>query len=67
MAAGGAVAGTNVRIVNGHRYVWQGPATGTNVKGRWVEEGVAPAYNITVLTPDEIHRMQERGMAALRN
>ncbi len=31
--------GAKVKIVNGKRFVWQGPETGSHMGGRWVEEG----------------------------
>jgi hypothetical protein len=32
-----------VRIINGTRYVWVGPEMGSNIGGRWVEEGSVTA------------------------
>lgn len=32
-----------VKIINGKRYVWVGPETGSNMGGRWVEESAAAA------------------------
>ena len=32
-----------IRIINGKRYVWVGPETGSNIGGRWVEEGSVTA------------------------
>lgn len=39
VAQSGSSGSAKVRIINGERYVWVGPETGSNIGGRWVEEG----------------------------
>lgn len=64
---GGAqtAAGSNarVKIVNGKRYVWVGPETGSNMGGRWVEEGSAnvPQQNMSRMSNSSVQGMQDRG------
>jgi hypothetical protein len=53
--------GLNYRVVGGQRFVWVTAELGSNVGGRWVEEGLAPARNITSLRTDGIKKLQEKG------
>ncbi|MBA2271444.1 MAG: hypothetical protein H0W20_12750 [Chthoniobacterales bacterium] len=51
-AAAAAPAGTekvkaNVKIINGKRYVWVPGPIGSNIRGRWVEEGSEAAALVT--------------------
>ena len=48
------------RMINGKRYVWVAPETGTNLPGHWVEEGLAPARNVIALNSEAIRRKQDR-------
>jgi len=52
-----------VKIVNGKRYVWVGPETGSNMGGRWVEEGEAnvPGLNLQHAGAQGLQNMQDRG------
>ena len=49
------------RIVGGQRFVWAPEGLGSNIGGRWVEEGMASARNVTVLRQDSIKKLQEKG------
>lgn len=51
-----------VRIMNGKRYVWVGPETGSNMGGRWVEEGTPAASNVHRIGTEGVQNMQDRGM-----
>jgi len=53
--------GLNYRVVGGQRFVWVTAELGSNVGGRWVEEGLALARNITSLKTDSIKKFQEKG------
>ena len=57
----GREAGVNYRVVGGQRFVWITAELGSNVRGRWVEEGAAPTRNITLLSRDGIKKFQEKG------
>lgn len=35
-----------IKIVDGKKYIWVGPATGSNIGGHWEEEGRASAQNV---------------------
>ena len=50
-----------VKIVNGRRYVWQPPGVSSNIPGRWIEDGIADAYNIQRYNPEWLRRFQEHG------
>lgn len=39
-------ANAKVKIVNGKRYIWKGPETGSNFSGHWEEEGRASANRV---------------------
>ena len=49
------------RVVGGQRFVWVSEGLGSNITGRWVEEGQAPSRNITSLRTDSIKKLQEKG------
>ena len=49
------------KIVGGQRFVWVAEGLGSNISGRWIEEGTAPARNVTVLRADSIKKLQEKG------
>lgn len=52
--------GLNYRVIGGQRFVWVTAELGSNLGGRWVEEGLAPARNITLLGRDSFQRFQDR-------
>jgi hypothetical protein len=59
-----AAADANVKIINGKRYVWvKGGETGSNIGGRWVEEGSRAASNVRTMSGGDVNRMQEHGDA----
>jgi hypothetical protein len=63
-AAGAAMASSgnsNVKVMNGKRYVWVKAETGSNLGGRWVEEGSPEARNVTRMSAEGVRNMQERG------
>jgi hypothetical protein len=53
--------GLNYRVIGGQRFVWVTAELGSNIGGRWVEEGLAPARNITLLGRDSFQKFQEKG------
>ena len=53
--------GLNYRVVGGQRFVWVTADLGSNIGGRWVEEGLAPARNITRLKADSVEKIQDKG------
>jgi hypothetical protein len=57
----GQKEGVNYRVVGGQRFVWVPAELGSNVSGRWVEEGSVPARNITLIGKDGIKKFQEKG------
>jgi hypothetical protein len=57
----GSEGGVNYRVVGGQRFVWVTAELGSNVNGRWVEEGLAPSRNITLFSKDVIKKFQETG------
>jgi hypothetical protein len=50
----------NYRVIGGQRFVWVPAELGSNLGGRWVEEGLAPARNITRLGIESFQRFQDR-------
>jgi hypothetical protein len=49
------------KIVDGQRFVWEQPETGSNIGGRWVAASLAPARQITRWNQDILRRYQDRG------
>lgn len=49
----------NVKIINGKRYVWVAGETGSNLGGRWVEEGSVSANNVNRTSGDALRRAQD--------
>ena len=52
--------GLNYRVVGGQRFVWVTAQLGTNIGGRWVEEGLAPARSITRLGTEGVKKFQDK-------
>ena len=50
---------SKVKVVNGKRFVWQGPETGSNIGGRWVEEGTVSS--VIRGGKDSLNSSQNRG------
>jgi len=48
------------RMVGGQRFVWVSEGLGSNIGGRWVEESLAPARNVTRLSHDSYSRFVDR-------
>jgi hypothetical protein len=57
----GREGGTIYKVVGGQRFVWVTAELGSQAGGRWVEESLAPARNITGLGADGIKKIQEKG------
>ncbi len=52
----------NVKIIKGKRFVWvKGGETGSNLGGRWVEEGSPDARNVRSMSTDAIRARQDHG------
>jgi hypothetical protein len=47
------------RVIDGKRYVWMTTQLGSNLRGRWVEERLAPAVNIVNITKDNVRTVQD--------
>ena len=56
MAGQGA---SGYRVIDGKRYVWMTTHVGSNLGGRWVEEGLAPAANILNVRIDNVRNIQD--------
>lgn len=52
--------GPTFRVVDGKRYLWVNPRTGSNLAGQWVEATLAPARNVTVWSADEFQKKIDR-------
>jgi len=55
----GQVART--RLIDGRRFVWQTIETGSNLGGRWVEKGTAPARQLLRLSSYDLRKLQDKG------
>ncbi len=55
-----SVNDANVRVKDGKRYSWVTAETGSNLGGRWVEEGVGGTRPIVRWDSDEIRLLQDR-------
>ena len=64
VASGQVADNKNVKIIKGKRYVWVQGELGSNIGGRWVEEGTHAAGNISRMNADGVRAMQDRGAAA---
>ena len=51
---------TKVKIVNGKRYYWMRPETGSQMGGRWVEESEIAPGKAQSLSKDSVREMQSR-------
>lgn len=47
------------RVIDGRRYVWMNTQLGSNLRGRWVEERLAPAVNVVNVTMDNVRTVQD--------
>lgn len=59
----GAQGNSKVKIIKGKRYVWQGPETGSNTGGRWVEEGTVSINNVSRGGTEVLGGLQERAQS----
>jgi hypothetical protein len=50
--------GSTYRVIDGKRYLWVSSELGSNLGGRWVEEGTPPALNINRIKTDELRKWQ---------
>lgn len=51
--------GPKYRVIDGKRYFWVSAELGSNRGGRWVEESLAPAGNLTAWSKEGIRRFQD--------
>lgn len=49
-----------IRVINGKRYVWVAGYTGSNLGPHWELEGIAPANNVTVMSGEQMWKLQDR-------
>ncbi|MFN2476370.1 MAG: hypothetical protein ABR526_08535 [Chthoniobacterales bacterium] len=49
-----------VKIVNGHRYVWQKPSIDSNIAGHWVPDGLAEGHEIVHMGQEWLRQQQDR-------
>ena len=66
-----ALGGTDAlgtKIVNGTRYILVAPETGSHLGPRWVEEGLAPARNVSRLRfyADDLYQIKQGGIAVMQ-
>lgn len=52
--------GPKYRVIDGKRYLWVSGELGSNRGGHWMEEGLPKARNVTVMSPEDIQRKQDR-------
>jgi hypothetical protein len=52
--------GLDFKVIGGQRFVWVTGGLGSNIGGRWVEEGLAPARNVIRLSRESFQRFQDR-------
>ena len=52
--------GPKYRVIDGKRYLWVSAELGSNRGGHWMEEGLPTAGNVTVLSSDDIQKIQDR-------
>lgn len=52
--------GAKSRVIDGKRYLWVVAELGSNRGGHWMEEGLSKARNVTVLSPEDIQKKQDR-------
>jgi hypothetical protein len=56
----GGTGNAKVKIVNGRRYVWiSHGGIGSNLGGRWEEEGVSDRLNTSSMSADAMRRVQD--------
>jgi hypothetical protein len=57
-----ASGNTKVKVVNGKRYFWvSGGGLGSNLGGRWVEEGTAEARAVSTMSQQSLQDVRDRG------
>lgn len=62
-AAGAGGGNAKTKMMNGKKYIWVGPETGSHMGGHWVEESMAnaPNSNMDRSGADALQGMQDRG------
>lgn len=55
-----AGSSSNHKVIRGQRFVWITQELGTNIKGRWVEESLAPAFSGKRISLESIRKLQDR-------
>jgi hypothetical protein len=64
MASGNA----KVKVMNGKRYFWvAGGGVGSNLGGRWVEEGSAEARQISHMSTEGVRNLQDQSRGSIGN
>lgn len=53
--------GPKYRVIDGKRYLWVSARTGTNLAGKWVEEGSARDGTISAWSSSELQKKMDRG------
>jgi hypothetical protein len=53
--------GSKYRVIDGKRFVWVTRQLGSNRGGHWVEESLAPPYNLIVWRLDDLQKRMDRG------
>jgi len=64
--SGSQGGGEGVKVINGKRYVWIAPETGSHLPGRWVEEGspeAKAAGRSSTVSTQAIRNRQDHGDA----
>jgi hypothetical protein len=63
-----SASGAKVKVMNGKRYVWIGPEIGSQMPGRWVEEGssdAASALNRGRMSKEAVGNIQSKNAPTL--
>ncbi len=55
-----------MKIAKGWRYVWSGPIIGSNISGRWVEDGYREDSKILHPSSDWVRNIQDHGDGYIR-
>ena len=60
-SAGAVPKNTKIKIVDGKKFIWIKPTTGSNLPGHWAEEGSAEALQVQQFGVEGLQNMQGRG------
>ena len=55
-----SVGGINYRVIDGQRFVWVGAQLGSNINGRWVEEGLGLPRSVYPISRHSLQKLQDQ-------